>query len=408
MKPVAVYSIGEELLEGSVTDTNSAFIAQLLSDMGLVPRKIETLPDDIDIIAREFSASAGEYSVITVTGGLGPTFDDLTLEAAAKAFSLELEENRDALRHIEARLAARGLEMTEAQRKQALFPKGGAVIINNYGTACALRLEANGSVFFFLPGVPIEMRHLMTDTVAPYIRERFALKDIFKRDLLFRSMPESYGDKAIRSAGFPEGVRCIINILPARKVVIKVRAAYEYEQAASAFIEKVIGELNEYYTGDYSGESAAQRLEDSLIKRNISFTAAESCTGGLASARLTEIPGVSKVFKGSVVSYSNEIKESILGVPAEILEKFTAVSRETAIAMLNVRKIFASDAAVSVTGYAGGSETTDPVGTVFIAAALGDKIVCEKNIFTGDRNEIREQAAESALELALCLINGEK
>jgi nicotinamide-nucleotide amidase len=408
MKPSAVFSVGEELLEGSVTDTNSAFIARLLSDMGLVPRKIEVLPDDIDEIARGFAAAAGIYSVIIVTGGLGPTFDDLTVEAASRAFSLELEENGDALRHITERLAARGLEMTDAQRKQALFPKGGAVIINNYGTACAFRLEANNSVFFFLPGVPIEMRHLMTDAVAPYIKKRFALNDIFKRDLLFRSMPESYGDRAIRAVGIPRGVRCIINILPARKVVIKVRAAYKYEQVASAFIEKVINELNGYYIGDYSGQSAAQRLAAALLEKNISFATAESCTGGLAAARLTEIPGVSKVFKGSVVSYSNEIKANILGVPREILDRFTAVSRETAIAMLNVRKIFASNAAVSVTGYAGGSDTADPVGTVFIAAAFGDKIVCEKSIFTGDRNEIREQAAESALELALCLINGEK
>jgi nicotinamide-nucleotide amidase len=419
----AIFSVGEELLEGSIADTNSSFMARLLLEFGITPRSIAILPDDKTQMAKALAAAAKQYGLIMVTGGLGPTFDDLTMEAASEAFSLELEENEEALLHITARLEIKGLKITPAQKRQALFPKGGTVIINPVGTASALRLEVSGCLLFFLPGVPFEMEYIMTNIVVPYIKERFSLKKIYKRDFYFRAMPESIGDNAVRKIGIPQGVRCIINALPNRFVAIRVRSADT--DKAQPFIDKLLSELSSYYIG-ISLKSSAQRLAQVLLENSLTFAAAESCTGGLVGAKLTEIPGISKAFKGGVVSYVNEIKNSLLEVSEETLRLYGAVSRETAIEMVyGVKKLFNTSTAIAVTGYAGSAavgnaittedaskaniikETTESVGLVFAAALFGEKMIYRRFTFSGSRNEIREQAAESALELACKLIYGE-
>jgi nicotinamide-nucleotide amidase len=419
----ALFSVGEELLEGSITDTNSSFIARLLLEFGIIPQSIAILPDDKTRMAKALATAAKQYSLIIVTGGLGPTFDDITMEAAAEAFSLELEENEEALLHITTRLEIKGLKMTPAQKRQALFPRGGAVIINPVGTASALRLEMQGCLLFFLPGVPFEMEHIMTNIIAPYIKERFSLKKIYKKEFYFRAMPESVGDNAVRKIGIPKGVKCIINALPNRFVAIRIRSADK--EKAQPFIDKLLSELSSYYIG-INLKSSAQRLAQVLLENSLTFAAAESCTGGLVGAKLTEIPGISKVFKGGVVSYVNEIKNSLLEVSEETLRQFGAVSRETAIEMVHgIKKLFNASAAIAVTGYAGSAavgnaisaedaskanatkEATENVGLVFVAALFGEKMIYRRYTFSGSRSEIREQAAESALELVCKLIYGE-
>jgi nicotinamide-nucleotide amidase len=413
----AIFSVGEELLEGTIADTNSAYIARLLLELGITPRSIAVLPDDKMRVAKALSSAAKQHGLVIVTGGLGPTFDDITMEAAAEAFSLVLEENEEALRHIAARLELKRLKMTPSQRRQALFPKGGTVIINPVGTASALRLEESGCLLFFLPGVPLEMKHIMTNFVIPYIKERFSLKNIYKKDLYFRAMPESVGDNAVLKIGIPKGVKCIINALPNRFVAIRIRSANK--ETAQSFIDKLLLELSGYYIGG-SLKNPAQMLAQALFENSLTFAAAESCTGGLVGAKLTEIPGISKAFKGGVVSYVNEIKNSLLEVSEKTLRLYGAVSHETAIEMVyGIKKLFNASAAVAVTGYAGSSaaaETADSipkadaeenVGLVFIAALFEEKVICRRFVFSGTRNEIREQSAESALELACRLIYGE-
>ncbi|MDR2401525.1 MAG: CinA family nicotinamide mononucleotide deamidase-related protein [Deferribacteraceae bacterium] len=401
-----IFSIGEELLEGSIADTNSSFIAQALSEFGAAPEKITILPDEADTIARALAEAAKRYTIIIISGGLGPTFDDVTIEAAAKAFALKLVRSDEAMRHIKGRLASRGIAMTPSQERQALFPEGGSVIINPAGTAPAVRLEIGEALLFFLPGVPAEMTYIMTNIVMPHIEEHFSLKKIYKRDLFFRGMPESCGDQAIKKIGIPVGVNCIINVFPNRRTAIRVRA--DTEAAAAPFIRMLLSELNGYYAGD-TLKSGAQELSEVLFEKKLSFATAESCTGGLAASKLTEISGISEVFKGGAVSYTNGVKHSLLGVSPEILARYSAVSKEVALEMvLGVKKLMDADAALSVTGYAGGSSPADEnTGKIFIAAAFDERAVCEEHRFSGSRNEIRESAAESALQLARRLINGE-
>jgi nicotinamide-nucleotide amidase len=271
-----------------------------------------------------------------------------------------------------------------------------------------LRLEINGSLLFLLPGVPSEMEYLTKNSVIPYIQEHFSLAEVFKADLFFSAMPESYGDAAIKKVGIPSGVKCIINALPNRRGVIRVRAASKKE--AEPFIQAITSELKEYFAGLNLLKGSAEGLAELLFSKKLTFATAESCTGGLAASMLTEIAGISEVFKGGVVSYSNSVKTSILAVSEETLEQVGAVSEQTAVEMvLGVKKLLKTDAALSITGYAGGAapSTDSEVGKVFIAAAFEGRTICEEKHFTASRNEVRRQAAEAALELARRLISGE-
>ncbi len=404
MIKVAIFSIGEELLEGSVVDTNSAFIGGKLAEIGLAPRMIKTLPDDADTIIEAVRSTAAEYQVIITTGGLGPTFDDLTISSIAGAFGLPLVKDEAAAQHIVNRLSSFNIQVNDAQMHQAFFPEGAEVLPNPNGTACAMRLEAGGCVIFSMPGVPHEMKWILTEQIIPWLEKRFKLKNIYRSDLYFVNLSESSADSVIRKMGVPQDVRCIINVSDGT-VVVKLRA--DTPEKIAPLAEKLKTELKDNYAGD-DPRGIAHIAVELLKAGKLTLAVAESCTGGLLGGEITRIAGVSEVFYGGVISYDNSVKINTLGVPSEVISSAGAVSEECALAMAaGVKTIMNTSCSISVTGIAGpdGGSADKPVGTVYIAVMVHDITVCKRFALRGDRDVIRRRAVAAALGLLISALN---
>jgi nicotinamide-nucleotide amidase len=406
----AIIAVGEELLEGSVTDTNSGFLAGKLSEIGVLPGKFLILPDNKSVIAKEIKNCADEFETVILTGGLGPTFDDVTIEAIADAFDKKLILNDFAKSHLEKRLGALGIEITENQLRQALYPEGADVIENPNGTACAMRLDTKNGFIYAMPGVPSEMQWIACNKLIPYIKDKYTLDEIYQANLHFRGLPESYVDRVIEDIKIPSSVRCIINIMSNRRAIVKVRSSHK--EAASGFIKAIEDRLSANYTGSFTGlneQAGAKILFDILKKRSLTLAVAESCTGGLLGATIAAVAGISAVYKGGVISYSNEVKSELLDVSPELLSKYGAVSSEVAAAMaFGVKKRLRSGCAAAVTGIAGpdGGTGEKPVGTVYISAIVGDHLSRTKRFnFSGDRQLIRRASVDAALDMLILLIS---
>lgn len=400
----AVLAIGEELLEGSVIDTNSAFISRTLMDIGISPRIVRLVPDDLDEIAAVISDCMGKYPVVITTGGLGPTFDDLTIEAAAAACGVKTSLVEEVKDHVEKRLGGFGLLLTELQLKQAMLPEGAIPLPNPNGTAWGFAKEKGSSVVISMPGVPLEMRPMMKNHVIPYLQNRFNPHTPYKIDLRFCNLPEPTLDEAVRDTGIPQDVTCIINASMG-EVILKVRSGDK--SSGAAFAAKIKERFEANFFG-YNDESPAVALVNRMKSLNFTVSVAESCTGGLLGAEITAVPGSSDVFYGGVISYANAVKTNMLNVPVDILNTAGAVSEECAIAMAEgVKALLKSDCAISITGIAGpgGGSEDKPVGTVYICVIHGDKKLVKRFTFGGERQDIRLRAVKTAVVMMLTLIN---
>jgi nicotinamide-nucleotide amidase len=404
----AIIAIGEELLEGSITDTNSGFLARKLSEIRLLPRMFLTLPDEKSVIAKEVRNVADEFKIVILTGGLGPTFDDVTVEAVADAFAKKLILSSFAKSHLERRLNARGVEITENQLRQAFYPEGAIVIENPNGTACAMRLDTKNGFVYAMPGVPSEMQWLACNKLIPYIKERYALDEIYQADLHFSGLPESHVDRAIENIKIPPGVRCIINTMSNRRVVAKVRSLRK--EAAVDFIKTLEDALSANYIGSFTGlneQVRAKILFNILKRRSLTLAVAESCTGGLLGATIAAVAGVSSVYRGGVISYSNEVKSDLLDVSPELLSKHGTVSGEVAASMaFGVKKRLKSECAIAITGIAGpdGGSEEKPAGTVYISVVIGKDLSRTMRFnFYGDRQLIRQASVDAALDMLIQL-----
>ncbi len=405
-------TVGTELLLGFTLDTNAADIASALSGAGVRVVRKTTVGDDPEAIAEAAGAALERTGLVVVTGGLGPTSDDVTKQAVARLFDAPLELNEDYLAELERRFREYRPDrpMPPSNRGQAEIPRGAVVLPNRRGTAPALWLEGEPGIAVLLPGVPHEMRPLLEEEVVPRLRERVARQDgavrvSRSRTLRTTGITESglqgalteleAGLDPVTLAYLPQGIGVDLRLtawsLP--------EAEAESELARAG--DLLIPALGAHYYGDGDADLAALVLEQ-LRGRGCGLAVAESCTGGLIGARLTAVPGASDVFLGGVVCYADESKTRDLDVPEALLHQHGAVSEAVALAMARgVAGRFGADAAVAVTGVAGpaGGTPERPVGTVWLAARLGGVERAVQRRFPGGRREVRRRAAQAALDL---------
>jgi nicotinamide-nucleotide amidase len=400
---IEIITTGDELMTGLTADGNFFRAGDVLASMGLEVAYHTTVGDYMDRIVEAFQIARGRADAVIVSGGLGPTSDDLTAEAAARFLGTGLELNREALASIEERYRQRGRVMTAINRKQACLPKGCTVLINEWGTAPGWRSESEGTAFYFLPGVPKEFRAMLEAYVLPELEKMGAGRTAVKTRLIKTfGLPES--GVAERLAGVErENIRLGYRAYYP-EVHLRVTAYGETRDAASELVDEFTSDVTTRLAGyvfSVNGETMEEALGGLLRDKNLSLAAAESCTGGLISHRITNVAGSSSYFLEGVVSYSNEAKEKILGVPHGLLVEHGAVSAPVVEAMARgVRNLSGSGIGVAVSGIAGpgGGTPEKPVGTVYIgtdSASHGTR--SEKFLFHGTRKEIKLATSSRAI-----------
>jgi len=399
----AILAIGDELVSGASNDTNSAYLARELAARGIATRSVHVLRDDADAIHREISRASTEADLILITGGLGPTADDLTRHGLAKSMSAELVLDEVSLERIEAFFAKRGRTMRPGNRIQAMFPKGAEVLENDIGTAPGIAAVIGPARVFVLPGVPQEMRRMFERCVLPRLPgERGA---IVQRVLRCFGAGES--DVAARIEDLmARGAEPEVGItVSAGLISIRITAHGRDTSDADRRAEAAAGEIRRRVGHLVIGEgdaTLASVVGAALRETGQTLSAAESCTGGLIGVMVTEAPGASEYFLGGLIAYANDVKREQLGVAQALLDEHGAVSRPVAVAMAQeCRRRFGSDWALSVTGIAGpgGGTPEKPVGLVFIGLAGPSGTRVERHVFPGDREIIRRRSARAALDL---------
>jgi len=413
--PLAIISIGDEITTGSVVDTNSAWISEFLLEHGMETRLHLSVPDDLRKVSRALRFAQTQARIVIVSGGLGPTVDDLTTEAACQFLGVRPVLNQHALDMIESRFRAIGREMTNNNRKQAMIPEGAELLENPFGTAPGYVFATKRACFFFVPGVPVECRRMIEHQVLSKILAREKGKKIF-RPLILRTfgLTESRLDQSLAELELPRNVRMGFRaVFP--EIQIKLIASGKTEASvvkalsrAQAAIKEKVGQ----YIFSENGRSLEQVVGDLLREKNRTLAIAESCTAGLIAKRLTDIPGSSDYFLAGFITYSNKAKTDMLEVPGRLIQEKGAVSSEVALAMAEgARSKAGSDMALAVTGIAGptGGTAEKPVGTMHIAIA-DERGTWEKKLFLlrAERSQIRELAAQTALEVIRRRLLGQK
>lgn len=406
MLRIEVISIGDELLIGQTINTNAAWIGQELQTAGVQLGRVTTVGDDLTQIQEALSSAARRADYILVTGGLGPTNDDITRTAVCDFFKLGLVHDEEALVNIRKLFQRRGIVMARVNESQALVPETARLMQNDLGTAPGYVLTRDNKHFYFMPGVPYEMKAMMSAVVLQDLRAAnggmpILVHHISTIGIAESSLYERIGDiaaiEALARLAFlpnPSGVRIRLTVAGAPNAVAQSRL-----EEAAALVRRNIGPFI-FAERDVSLEIV---LAEELVARRERLALAESCTGGLIAHKLTNIPGSSRFFERGVVSYSNASKVELLGVPAALIEEHGAVSGPVAQAMAEgVRRISGSDHGIAVTGVAGpdGGTEEKPVGLVFVAyaGAMGT-IVHEQHIFSGERLVNKERFAYTALNL---------
>lgn len=403
---ISTLSIGDELICGQVTDTNSGTIAAVLLAEGLrIQRHLAVGDNESDIIGALNDLGRVSDAII-VTGGLGPTTDDMTSRAAARATGRRLVINDEARNHVRLMSGRlKSLIFCPLNDKQAMIPSKSTLIPNPNGTACGFHLMNNGCFMFFMPGVPSEMIVMLRETVIPFIQERVVHKRVIRSASLNVFGPcEAELDELLLGIARPEeGLTLGICVtFPWMKVTLRAEA--DNDDAVAGLLVPAVDAVRErlkeycFSSGDISVDDAVAEL---FRDRRLTLSLAESCSGGLIAKRITDISGSSQYFSEGFVTYSNSAKNRLLGVPAELLNSFGAVSSECAAAMSKgVRAASGSDLGLAVTGIAGpeGGSDDKPVGTVFISLAAPDGCWTKRFRFSGNRNEIRTLTAWTALD----------
>jgi nicotinamide-nucleotide amidase len=366
---------GNELMTGDIVDSNSAMIAQQLKELGLeICRKI-TIPDEIDLLVQEINALAASADILIINGGLGPTIDDLTAQALAKATNVELVEHPKALEHLVAWCEKRGVQLNGPNLKQAILPKGCSIVANNQGSAVGFKMRHLECDIFCTPGVPRELKVMLSEQIAPDIASRLPtelISDVTRLQVF--GLGESTLQKLIdeKLPDWPDnielGFRAGMPILEV-KLTTTNQEAHTQKQLWQT---KLLNILGDHVIAQINKEplSLAQHVLSTLAKDKLTITTAESCTGGLIASMITQVSGASEFFEAGFVTYSNAMKTKLLGVPEQLLNEFGAVSQEVAIAMAQgALKQSSADMAIAVTGIAGpdGGSDEKPVGTVWLA-----------------------------------------
>ena len=401
-----IITIGDEILIGQIVDTNSASIARHLNAAGIVVAEKESVGDDRDAIVAALRRAMDGSDVTILTGGLGPTKDDITNRTLAELFGCELVRDERVARHVRRMLESRGIAYNDLNRGQSLVPACCTVLFNAHGTAPGMWFERDGRVVVSLPGVPFEMEHLMQDEVMPRLKARFALRQIVHRTLITSGLAESM--LAERIAGWEAALPPYLHLayLPSPDKVRLRLSAYEVEgeevaHEIEAQFEKLRTIIPEYILG-YETATIQSVVHDLLTQRHLTLATAESCTGGAIAARFTAMPGASAYFRCGVVSYTVEAKHDLLGVSLDDIDRYGVVSEPVVRAMAEgMRRTAHADYAVATTGVAGpaGGTPECPVGTVWMAVAgpQGTVAVCRQS--GSDRGQIIDRASGQAIAL---------
>jgi nicotinamide-nucleotide amidase len=409
-----IITIGDEILIGQIVDTNSAFIAQQLNAIGIRVKQISSVSDEREHILTALNEAKSRADVILITGGLGPTKDDITKKTLTEYFGVGLIENKDALANVEAiflRLRGTLANMLDINRQQALVPENCEVILNRNGTAPGMWFNMDGKIYMSMPGVPHEMMYMMEESVIPKLKATLKLPFIYHKTILTAGEGESYLAKKIEDIedSLPSYIK--LAYLPKLGQVRLRLSGYgdneaPLKQEVEAFAARIVERIGNVVLAqeDIPLEKA---ILNKLEAHGLTLSTAESCTGGYIAHLITQHPGSSKVFLGGGVTYSNELKQSLLGVKTETLEKFGAVSGEVVTEMVEgAISHFKSNYAIAVTGIAGpdGGTEEKPVGTVWIGVSNGEKTQIKKFTFGNKRVQNIERSAVSALSMLNTLL----
>nr|WP_319569669.1 competence/damage-inducible protein A [uncultured Draconibacterium sp.] len=410
-----IITIGDEILIGQIVDTNSAWMGEQFNLNGIEIYQITSVHDDHDHIIRAIKNAEQYADLVVITGGLGPTKDDITKHTLCEYFNTKLVFHEPTLKTIYERFKFRGIDMNKMNRDQAMLPESCTILPNKMGTAPGMWFEKNDTIFVSMPGVPFEMKYLVEFELLPRLRKTGRTKAIFHKTVLTQGVPESM--LAERIADWEDALPTHIKLayLPNPMAVrLRLSAIGDDLEALKSDVEKEIEKLKtiipEAIFG-YDLETMAEVIGRELVQQNKKLAVAESCTGGYISHLITSVSGSSEYYNGSVTSYSNEMKEKLLGVSRENLEKYGAVSEQVAREMVEgVKRVMNADYAVATTGIAGPTGGTEekPVGTVWIAVSGPEKTWVKKYTFVGDqrdRNIVR--SGQSALQLLRRMVLGE-
>lgn len=393
------------MVSGEIADANAFFMANALTERGFSVTRVSMVGDQEGQIQDALLQSRDRAEAVIVSGGLGPTSDDLTTPAAAKAFGESLVLHEESLEQIRERFARGGMEMPRSNEKQAVFPASAEIIPNPVGTAPGFFLKSRGKAIFFLPGVPRELQHLFRETVLPRLeRERKGNIHYRARTLKIFGLTESaIADRlsGIRAEHF-SATLAYLPRYPENHVKIIVQGSdLEEVKRNLAELERVIREKLEGRVFAVDRETLEEIVGRLLKERQATLAVAESCTGGLVAHRMTNIPGSSEYFERGVVVYSNQAKTELLQVPKELLAELGAVSAPVAEKMAEgMRHLSRATIGLAITGIAGpaGGSADKPVGTVFIALSGPDGTASRRYQFWGDRDQVKMISAQTALE----------
>lgn len=415
-----ILTIGDEILIGQITNTNSVWIAQQLNLAGIKVIHMASVSDEEHAIIKAFDDAAGRADLVFITGGLGPTKDDITKKIFAEYFNAELVEDAEVLADLTDYFTKRGRQLNDINSKQALVPQGCIIIKNTNGTAPGMWMKKNDTVFISMPGVPYEMKGMMTDTVLPKIKSENALSHIYHKTVLTQGIGES-AIAEIAEAWEDALVKKNIKLayLPQPGSVKLRLSSYgdninELKKNIDEEIEKLKPLISKFIFGYENYGEDAPTLEflvsELLRERKQTLSLAESCTGGYISSLFTAIPGASEIFKGAVVPYTNLSKHELLEVDERLFITVGSVSKEVVLQLAqNVIKKFGSDYAISISGIAGptGGTPEKPVGTVWVAVANKEKVITHKFQFGDNRQRNIVMTASAAINMLRKLILSE-
>lgn len=407
-----VINIGDEILIGQIINTNAVWLAEQFNMLGIPIARMTTVADKEEAIVHAVESAFRDHDLIIMTGGLGPTKDDITKKTLVNYFKTELLFNQEVYDHLNNWFKTRGRPFSEVNQTQCYVPANSKVLMNKWGTAPGMLFEKNGKFLVSFPGVPNEMKNLMTYHFIPFIKEHYNLPPLVHHSYSIEGIPESELMKMIEDweTNLPLSIK--LAYLPSAGIVKLRMSSLNEDGKAEALINAESKKLHAIIGNEifgYEEDNLETIIKELLIERNQTLTAAESCTGGYLTHKITSVPGISKVFPGSFVTYDYWVKTDILGVKAETLNKFGAVSKEVVLEMAaGAKSKLRTDYAIALSGIAGpdGGTPDKPVGTVWIAWATPEITIAKRFGFPGDRTGNIHLSYQKALNILRRLILG--
>lgn len=401
-----IITIGDEILIGQIVDTNSAWIADQFNLNGIEIYQITSVHDDHEHILEAIKKAEDKVDLVVITGGLGPTKDDITKNTLCEYFNTKLVFHKPTFEHIKERFANRNIDINQLNRDQALVLENCTVLFNKAGTAPGMWFEKNDTIFVSMAGVPFEMKYLLKHEILPRLLESGKTKAIYHKTVLTQGLPESMLAMEIEEweNALPKNIKLAYLPNP-MSVRLRLSAMGRDESSLRISVENEIQKLQKIIPENIFGfdtETLAEVIGRRLKLKEKTLGVAESCTGGFISHLITSVTGSSEFFNGSVTAYSNQIKENVLGVKNSTLNEFGAVSQQVAKEMaLGAKNILNSDYAIATTGIAGPTGGTEekPVGTVWIAIAGENKVFAKKFVFGDNRERNIIRTSQTALQI---------